>query len=344
MRARNMMTCLSAVEYRYDGPTQRYLMRALDPDTLELAPRVDGTPATEAGTWSDYDGGIFPDYTVEATTSGNEVTGFVEHEQTAHLQGLAQYDYDASSGQEQHYLHGNLIGTRVAVSDSGTSGNNGAVAGRRVYTAFGEEVSKTGFDTRYGYVGAWGYEGSAQSGDPLTDLGWLHVGYRYYDPACGRFVQRDPIGIDGGPNTYAYCELNPTNNADPDGLDSSFACPICHHVMCQCDPNWSEDEKYLMKTGGIGSTFADRLGDFVDRNTFDARITGAICFAGARIPKLGSGAKASTKTVFQLQRVRRALGITIRTSMRIGRVTGLLTIVEGAWNTGVIIVGSFKSW
>ncbi len=54
--------------------------------------------------------------------------------------------------------------------------------------------------------------------DPLAELGWLHVGHRYYDPTSGRFVQRDPIGIAGGLNTYAYVLNDPLSGVDPSGL------------------------------------------------------------------------------------------------------------------------------
>jgi len=45
----------------------------------------------------------------------------------------------------------------------------------------------------------------------------MHVGYRWYDPALGRFIQRDPMGLAAGLNVYAYCEADPVAGIDPDG-------------------------------------------------------------------------------------------------------------------------------
>ncbi|MDN7820912.1 RHS repeat-associated core domain-containing protein [Burkholderia vietnamiensis] len=49
--------------------------------------------------------------------------------------------------------------------------------------------------------------------------------HRYYDPASGRFVSKDPIGLEGGINVYQYAP-NPVQWTDPLGLTCKCDCEI----------------------------------------------------------------------------------------------------------------------
>ncbi len=50
----------------------------------------------------------------------------------------------------------------------------------------------------------------------LADL--YYNRYRDYDPTIGRYIQADPIGLDGGTNLYVYVANNPIRWTDPMGL------------------------------------------------------------------------------------------------------------------------------
>ncbi len=92
----------------------------------------------------------------------------------------------------------------------------GSIASSMTFTAYGESVSGTA--QRYGYAGAHG----CQAG---PEVPFQHLGHRYYDPSIGRFLQRDPIGIAGGLNVYAYAHARPTQFVDPLGLYVIFIPP-----------------------------------------------------------------------------------------------------------------------
>jgi RHS repeat-associated protein len=46
--------------------------------------------------------------------------------------------------------------------------------------------------------------------------------HRTYDPSTGRYLERDPIGLEGGLNLYQYALGDPLQFTDPEGLEPLF--------------------------------------------------------------------------------------------------------------------------
>jgi RHS repeat-associated protein len=95
--------------------------------------------------------------------------------------------------------------------------------------------------TAYGQVTSWNlpwsetedrYTGTSQgdsrfrlpyvfTGQRLdSESGLMYFKNRYYDPATGRFLQRDPLGYADGPSLYQYARSNPAMYVDRLGLKS----------------------------------------------------------------------------------------------------------------------------
>jgi len=77
---------------------------------------------------------------------------------------------------------------------------------------WGTPFGTTGTPPAFGWHGQQGYYGDG-------DTSLVHLGARYYAPNLARFLSRDPAGIAGGVNVYAYCVGDPINLVDPSGLD-----------------------------------------------------------------------------------------------------------------------------
>ncbi|GAA5018200.1 hypothetical protein GCM10023206_31550 [Acinetobacter puyangensis] len=54
---------------------------------------------------------------------------------------------------------------------------------------------------------------------------------RYYNPELGRYMEADPIGLEGGLNPYAYAGNNPVMNVDPSGLYSFDLTPAFNNQL-----------------------------------------------------------------------------------------------------------------
>jgi RHS repeat-associated protein len=75
---------------------------------------------------------------------------------------------------------------------------------------------------------------------------WLNQNTnRDYDPLTAKYVESDPIGLNGGVNTYTYVRGNPIQRSDKKGLvdfcDEFGDCYINQTPACMSDPSACTD-------------------------------------------------------------------------------------------------------
>ncbi|MEZ5571552.1 MAG: RHS repeat-associated core domain-containing protein [Halioglobus sp.] len=103
------------------------------------------------------------------------------------------------------YVHADHLGTPTLLTNQ-----SGQVVADIEATPFGEtyiDYAEVTYNRRF----------PGQYKDEETGLHYNY--FRDYDPSTGRYIQSDPIGLNGGLNTYAYVGGNPLKYTDPTGED-----------------------------------------------------------------------------------------------------------------------------
>jgi len=108
------------------------------------------------------------------------------------------------------FIHGDHLGTPQIVTDE-----SGAVIWSARYLPFGEAATDEDSDAD-GNAYTLDLRFPGQYYDEESGLHYNH--FRTYDPTLGRFLESDPIGMEGGPNPFLYAKAHPMRFTDPLGL------------------------------------------------------------------------------------------------------------------------------
>jgi RHS repeat-associated protein len=189
-----------------------------------------------SGSWSytwDYEnrlteaslsGGVAVNYSYDALDRRVQRTNTISGTTKFVYEGAdAVRDLDASGATINEYLNGPGVDNKLRQIAGGTvsyfvtdhlgttrafADASGNATSSVSYDSFGN-VTSGSTPTRYTFTGR----------EVDSDTGLMFYRARWYDPAQGRFVSEDPIGIEGGEvNHYLYVGNSPVNYADPDGL------------------------------------------------------------------------------------------------------------------------------
>jgi len=167
------------VSYSYDGLDRR-IAKIVNSDTTVYV--YDGT-----NIHNEYDG------------SGLQVASYVNGLQIDQPLKVTRTGTD-------YYYHADRLGSIISLTDV-----NGDVAQTYRYDSFGNIISTLSQD----YFSPYTYTGREWD----EDVGLYYYRARYYDPGLGRFIAKDPIGLDAGDvNFYRYVGNNPINSSDPIGM------------------------------------------------------------------------------------------------------------------------------
>ena len=192
----------------------------------------------------------------------------------------AAFTHVSWANQTMYFIHNDHLGTPQVVTDA-----NQSVVWQADYQPFGEVDVTTNLieqDARF-------------PGQYIDKATGLHYNYfRDYDPTIGRYVQSDPIGLDGGLNTYGYVGGNPLIFIDPFGLvfPGCYPAPEFGETAMICPdggPNFSSGNSSAFPASTNNTMFSECIAECKSRGVSTEAAVGCSLVASATL-SLNAGA------------------------------------------------------
>lgn len=219
----------SLIEYEYDGEGLQWYTDTYSPAT--------GIDLQAIKTWNKSVA------TPVMLTEGSSWSGGG----TAYVYGPGGLPLEQISTAGTYFYYHDQLGSTVALADT-----NGAAVATYSYDPYGSLSGSLVTGTVFNPFGFAGQYTDAQSG-------LIYLRARYYDPATGQFLTRDPLApITQSP--FGYAEDNPLNWTDPMGMGASgigLACEIspdhCNKAFAGLQKWFHDHSGQVLQAGGVAA-------------------------------------------------------------------------------------------